>query len=155
MKQKSFYVNLFTNKENIKIKGDRNMKEKKILDYKQNTELFNETAKEWAERIAKDTEKIQKGTKKTQKGTKKTQVRNFYNKVLELCERSEREEWDDIVPFVKMLNSKVAYGRSREVVSDEFQEMMKQCIADVEEKSDLKTFKLFFEAVIGFFQGRD
>ena len=117
------------------------MKEKKILDYKQNTELFNETAKEWAEKIAED--------------TKKTQVRNFYDKVLELCERSEREEWEDIVPFVKMLNSKVAYGRSREVVSDEFQEMMKQCIADVEEKSDLKTFKLFFEAVIGFFQGRD
>ncbi len=54
-----------------------------------------------------------------------------------------------------MLNSKVAYGRSRKVVSDEFQEMMKQCIADVEEKSDLKTFKLFFEAVIGFFKGRD
>ncbi len=131
------------------------MKEKKILDYKQNTELFNETAKEWAERIAKDTKKTQKGTKKIQKGTKKTQVRNFYNKVLELCERSEREEWDDIVPFVKMLNSKVAYGRSRKVVSDEFQKMMEQCIADVEEKSDLKTFKLFFEAVIGFFQGRD
>ena len=131
------------------------MKEKKILDYKQNTELFNETAKEWAERIAKDTKKTQKGTKKIQKGTKKTQVRNFYNKVLELCERSEREEWDDIVPFVKMLNSKVAYGRGRKVVSNKFQEMMKQCIADVEEKSDLKTFKLFFEAVIGFFQGRD
>ncbi len=117
------------------------MGKKIILDYKQDTELFNKTAKEWAERIAK--------------GTKKTQVRNFYDKVLELCERSEREEWNDIVPFVKMLNSKVAYGRSRKVVSDEFQRMMEQCIADVEEKSDLKTFKLFFEAVIGFFKGRD
>ncbi len=141
MKQKSFYVNLFTNEENIKIKGDRDMGKKIILDYKQDTELFNKTAKEWAERIAK--------------GTKKTQVRNFYDKVLELCERSEREEWEDIVPFVKMLNSKVAYGRSRKVVSDEFQDMMEQCIANVHKKDDLKTFKLFFEAVIGFFQGRD
>ncbi len=141
MKQKSFYVNLFTNEENIKIKGDRDMGKKIILDYKQDTELFNKTAKEWAERIAK--------------GTKKTQVRNFYDKVLELCERSEREEWNDIVPFVKMLNSKVAYGRSRKVVSDEFQDMMEQCIANVHKKDDLKTFKLFFEAVIGFFQGRD
>ncbi len=117
------------------------MEEKIILDYKQDTELFNKTAKEWAEKIAK--------------GTKKTQVRNFYDKVLELCERSEREEWEDIVPFVKMLNSKVAYGRSRKVVSDEFQDMMEQCIANVHKKDDLKTFKLFFEAVIGFFQGRD
>lgn len=141
VKQKSFYVNLFTNKENIKIKGDRDMGKKIILDYKQDTELFNETAKEWAEKIAK--------------GTKKTQIRNFYDKVLELCERSEREEWEDIVPFVKMLNSKVAYGRSRKVVSDEFQDMMEQCIANVHKKDDLKTFKLFFEAVIGFFQGRD
>jgi hypothetical protein len=29
------------------------------------------------------------------------------------------------------------------------------CIKQIKNEKDLKTFKLFFEAVIGFFKGRD
>jgi CRISPR-associated protein Csm2 len=42
---------------------------------------------------------------------------------------------------------------SRKVVSNEFQDMMTQCISQVNTKEDLKVFKLFFEAVLGFFKG--
>ena len=111
-----------------------------VLDYKQNGELFNETAQEWANAIYK---------------TKRTQVRNFYDKVLELLESADKEDWNDVLPFIKMLNSKVAYGHSRNVVSDEFKDMMNQCINQIKTQDDLNTFKLFFEAVIGFFKGRD
>ncbi len=112
---------------------------KKIeLDYKKDENLFDTTAKEWAEHIEK---------------TKKTQARGFYEKVLELENRAKKEDWADVLPFVKMLNSKVAYGVTRKVVSGEFQEMMSQCIKQVQTKEDLIKFKLFFEAVLGFFKG--
>ncbi len=109
-----------------------------ILDYKRDDELFNKRAQEWASAIER---------------TKKTQVRNFYDKVLKLYDDSKKEEWEDVLPFVKMLNSKVEYALNRKVVSREFQEMMHMCIKQIETKEDLQTFKLFFEAVIGFFKG--
>ncbi len=108
------------------------------LDYTKDENLFDTTAKEWAKEIDR---------------TKKTQARNFYDKVLELESKAKNEEWSDILPFVKMLNSKVAYGVSRKVVSSEFQDMMTQCISQVKTKEDLTKFKLFFEAVLGFFKG--
>ena len=108
------------------------------LDYTQDVNLFDTTAKEWADKIEK---------------TKKTQARNFYEKVLELEKKAKNESWDNVLPFVKMLNSKVAYGVSRKVVSSEFQDMMTQCISQVNTKEDLTKFKLFFEAVLGFFKG--
>lgn len=112
---------------------------KKIdLDYSKDKNLFDGTAQEWAEAIDK---------------TKKTQARNFYEKVLELENKAKNEAWENVLPFVKMLNSKVAYGVSRKVVSSEFQDMMNQCTSQVNTKEDLTKFKLFFEAVLGFFKG--
>lgn len=112
---------------------------KKIeLDYTKDPGLFDTTAREWAEAIDR---------------TKKTQARNFYERVLELEAKSKTEDWQNILPFVKMLNSKVAYGTSRKVVSREFEDMMTQCISQVKTVEDLKVFKLFFEAVLGFFKG--
>lgn len=120
------------------------MPKKIVLDLKADDELLNETAKEWAEAIGK---------------TKKTQVRNFYDKILELQERIKKEDFDDVYPFIKMLNSKVAYAVSRRVVSKEFQDMMEQCLAQITKDANgakkFDTFKLFFEAVLGFFKGRE
>ncbi len=111
-----------------------------VLDTKRDKELFNKTAKEWAERIER---------------TKKTQVRNFYDKVLELESDIKKKGFEDVLPFIKMLNSKVAYAVNRKVASREFQEMMESCISQIDSKEKFKTFKLFFEAVIGFYKGRD
>lgn len=113
------------------------------LDYTKDPNLFDTTAKEWAEAIDK---------------TKKTQARNFYEKVLELEAKSKSEEWQDVLPFVKMLNSKVAYASTRnsggrKLINEAFVSMMTQCISQVNTKEDLKVFKLFFEAVLGFFKG--
>ncbi|BCD68480.1 type III-A CRISPR-associated protein Csm2 [Nitratiruptor sp. YY09-18] len=109
-----------------------------VLNLKEDKELLNETAKEWAEKI---------------KRTKKTQVRNFYDKVLELEEKIKKEDFDDVLPFIKMLNSKVAYAVNRRVASREFQEMIESCIKQIDTKEKFNTFKLFFEAVIGFYKG--
>jgi len=105
-------------------------------------ELFNETAKHWAQKIDR---------------TKKTQARNFYDKILQLQEEIEQKDFESVYPFIKMLNSKVAYGVSRRVVSPEFEEMMQKCLSqitnDKKGKQTFNNFKLFFESVLGFFKG--
>jgi len=107
-----------------------------------NKELLDGVAKEWADAINR---------------TKKTQARNFYDKILELEEKIKKDDFKSVYPFIKMLNSKVAYGVSRRVVSREFQEMMGQCLAQIKDNDNgqqtFEHFKLFFEAVLGFFKG--
>ena len=112
------------------------------LDYTKDAELFNTTAQQWAKAIC--------GTRRDC-GVKSTQLRNFYEKVMELKSESEKKNFDEVLPFVKMLNSKVSYARTRGHVNQEFVEMMQQCIAQVNTKESLAVFKLFFEAVIGFY----
>jgi len=105
------------------------------LDYTKDVELFGETAQKVAQAIS---------------GTKSTQIRNFYEYVLDLEQRSKTQPFGEILPFVKMLNSKAHYAKERRVASVEFIEMLKKCIEQVKSPKDLETFKLFFEAVIGF-----
>ena len=106
------------------------------------SELFNETAKAWADAINR---------------TKKTQARNFYDKVLELQSQIKDKGFESVYPFIKMLNSKVAYGVNRRVVSREFQDMMEQCLKQIKQDQNaeqtFQNFKLFFEAVLGYFKG--
>jgi CRISPR-associated protein Csm2 len=106
-----------------------------ILDYIKNPNLFDETAKEIAQKISR---------------TKSTQIRNFYDYVLDLYEQSKNKPFNEVLPFVKMLNSKVAYSKSRGHSSDEFVLMIQECIKQIDTKEKLEIFKLFFEAVIGF-----
>jgi len=115
-----------------------------VLDYTKDTELFNETAREWAEAICGDGRDCR---------VKSTQLRNFYDKVMELLDEVEKEHkpFEEVLPFVKMLNSKVAYAQTRKHVTREFVDMMQQCIKQVDSPEKLKVFKLFFEALIGFY----
>ncbi len=106
-----------------------------VLDYIKDAELFNKTAEHWAGKIV---------------GTKSTQIRNFYEYVLELNQRAENEVWNEVLPFVKMLNSKVNYAQERKVASRDFVEMINECVNQITTKTQLNVFKLFFEAVIGF-----
>ncbi len=121
-----------------------------VLDYKEDKELFNETAKDWAEKIGAD--------KKF--GVQNTQMRKFYDKVLELNEKAKHQDFDEVLPFVKMLNSKVAYASQRssgsgKIVNSAFVSMMNSCVNQIDKKEDLNTFKLFFEAVVGFHKALD
>ena len=118
------------------------------LDYKKDVELFNDTAKKWAEDI---------GTGRG--GVQNTQIRKFYDQVLDLNLKAkdidETEFKEELLPFVKMLNSKVAYASTRssgsgKLVNKTFVDMMSSCIKQINSKEKLNIFKLFFEAVIGF-----
>lgn len=113
------------------------------LDYKKDIELFDETAKKWAENIGN--------------GVENTQIRKFYDQVLDLSLKAKHSDdfQGEILPFVKMLNSKVAYASTRKgaggnIINKEFVDMMSSCVKQVNSKEKLNIFKLFFEAVIGF-----
>ncbi|WP_298025106.1 type III-A CRISPR-associated protein Csm2 [uncultured Campylobacter sp.] len=107
-----------------------------VLDYKKDPNLFDETARKVAELVSA--------------GTKATQIRAFYDYIIGLEQRSNIGDFSEILPFVKMLNSKAAYSNARKHSSSEFVEMINKCVAQVKTKDDLRVFKLFFEAVIGF-----
>ena len=124
------------------------------LDYTKDSELFNKTADRWAEKIGND----------KKYGVQNTQMRKFYDQVLSLQQKakqmSDEDFQSDLLPFVKMLNSKVAYASTRnsgggKIINKAFVDMMGSCINQVSNKKDLNTFKLFFEAVIGFHKGRE
>jgi len=119
------------------------------FDYEKNPQLFGNVAKEWAKQL---------GNESTQQINKSSQIRQFYDKVIELYEKSinipENEYKKKIYPFVIMLNSKVAYAKTRKKVSDTFVKMINSCVTQANTKERLEIFKLFFEAVIGFYPKR-
>ena len=82
--------------------------------------------------------------------TKPAQIRAFYDYVIKLEQDAQTQNFIEILPFVKMLNSKAAYSKARGRASYEFVKMINICVNQVKEKEDLRVFKLFFEAVIGF-----
>ena len=107
-------------------------------------ELLSTEAKNWADRIYGD---------KRDPATSKTQIRAFYDKLLEYYNEVflDKKEFEDVLPFIKMLKSKVAYAKGRKVVKGKFVDFMNEGIDAINSKEDLKNFKLLFEAVIGYF----
>jgi len=108
--------------------------------------LLDSEAKNWAKRIYGDRKDPQ---------TSKTQIRAFYDKLLEYYNEVflDKKEFDDVLPFIKMLKSKVAYAKGRKVVKGQFVNFMNDGIDAINSKEDLKNFKLLFEAVLGYFVG--
>lgn len=116
------------------------------LDYKKDDELLNKTAQKWANDIGAG-----------RGGVQNTQIRKFFDQVLELNNKAKHSDdfEGEVLPFVKMLNSKVAYASSRnsaggKLINKTFVDMMNSCINQVNSKESLAVFKLFFESVIGF-----
>jgi CRISPR-associated protein Csm2 len=108
------------------------------LDFSKDVELLNKTAQIYAKKISD--------------GVTSTQVRKFFDKVLVLNEKAKYVDdfQSEILPFVKSLNSKVAYANARKVVNNAFVTMINECVQQINSKEKLEIFCLFFEAVIGF-----
>ena len=83
-----------------------------------------------------------------------TQFRQFYEKILELNDKAQglsKPEFDvKVLPFVKLLNSKVQYSHSRRNCGEKFVMMMEKSIKKVNSAEELKNFKYFLEAIIGY-----
>ena len=83
-----------------------------------------------------------------------TQFRQFYEKVLELNDKAQGLSIPEfnvkVLPFVKLLNSKVQYSKSRRNCGERFEEMMDKSIKAVSSAQELQNFKYFLEAIIGY-----
>ncbi len=87
------------------------------------------------------------------------QIRRFYNdiKALEAKIGGEDKCFEENLPLIKMLKSKVAYAcpknSSSKKVPLEFRDFMDECIDGIEEMRDFGAFTKVFEAVVGYFYG--
>ncbi|WP_418186827.1 type III-A CRISPR-associated protein Csm2 [Aliarcobacter lanthieri] len=117
-----------------------------VLDYEKDIQLFGDTAEKWAKKLNADS---------TRTSNKINQIRSFYDKVLELNEKAQNKSDEDykkeVYPFIIMLNSKVAYAKTRDLVSDSFVKMINYCVEEANSVKAMNNFKLFFEALIGFY----
>jgi len=126
--------------------------EKIELDYEKQEQLFGDIAKDYSKKLYDESKK---DNGKDNGKNKINQIRSFYEKVIELQEKSEGmsdEQYKrEIFPFVVMLKSKAAYAQTRSLVSNTFVKMINQCVDEATTAKKMQNFKYFFEAVIGFY----
>ncbi len=121
-----------------------------VLDLEQNGEsnmtLFGDIALEWSNQLYKESNKHV---------NKSSQIRSFYDKVIGFYEKSVDMNDDEykkkVYPYAVVLKSKVAYAKTRNLVSQSFVNMINQCIQEATTVTKMENFKYFFEAVIGFY----
>lgn len=107
-----------------------------------NKELFDTTAEKCARILSNS------------KSNKGTQLRRFYDELVMWYERvhSDDEAFQNVLPFIFMIKSKVAYAVGRDNVNKDFQNFMNCLIDQITNRNTLKNAKLFMEAVMGFYK---
>jgi len=123
-----------------------------------NHEIFSSVAEQWASAICRAglKEKLERGkpVKKLEKN-KISQIRKFYDEALRIasCQR-DGEVYDNILPFIKMLNAKAAYAMGRNLITAEFSEFLKKSIGQIDANNpqSLELFLNFFEAFMGYYK---
>lgn len=121
-------------------------REKKIIK----SDLFSEQARKIAEEVFSEADN---------RKNKPTQLRKFYDEVLRfesilknLPAEKQNEEFEKMLPYLMMLNSKVAYAEARELVSKKFREFINDSLAQIQTKEDFEAFSGLFEAFMGFYR---
>lgn len=126
-------------------------KTKGIIDPK----LFSDIAEQTAAAIAKSGQTQTKDGKMRLDHNKRTQIRKFYDEVIRLNGnvKSNPADWDVVLPYINMLIAKAAYANGRnKLVTDDFVDLLKDCVAQVQMPSDLDVFANFFESFMGFYR---
>lgn len=109
--------------------------------------LFSEKAEELAKLIASD-RRMESGANKP------TQIRKFYDEVIRfkgICV-SDPENFPAVLPYIKMLNAKIAYAQGRKLITSNFGLFINKSLKQVNNKDDFEIFCSFFEAFIGFYK---
>jgi CRISPR-associated protein Csm2 len=113
-------------------------------------DLFDSTAEKVAKLISTPVDE-----RKDKNKNKSTQLRKYYD---ELCMWDQKikqnpNNYAEYLPLIKMLNAKVAYAKGRDLVDQNFVDLMRHCLTQVTtDKKTFETCKLFFEAFMGFYK---
>lgn len=124
----------------------------KIRLEKIGADLFDSVARETAKTLAANT-----------KSNKPTQLRKFYDEIVMWENRvmMHPDKFQDYLPFIRMLNAKVAYAHGRNNKKDEpdkglvdmnYLTLISHCLKQVNDDKTMRNFKLFMEAMMGFYK---
>lgn len=121
-------------------------------------ELYSVTAEETAQYFLKQYKDDPKNNK-TNGANKRTQLRGFYDEIVTWDQKAKRmddAEFNTVaLPLIQMIRAKVAYAKGRGLVDSAYLETLNHCLKQVSDKSTLRNFKLFMEAVTGFLRFHD
>lgn len=119
-------------------------KNKKLID----PDLFSTKAEVLAKSIYREG---------TGKSNKPTQIRKFYDEVLRFqgILKINPAEFDNILPYLKMLNAKAAYAMGRDLVSKGFKDFITNSLNQIKDKDDFDVFAGLFEAFMGYYKYYD
>lgn len=123
-------------------------KSKKMID----PGLFSTKAEELAKKICDES--------KDDRTNSPAQIRKFYDEVIrydsrlkETAEGRIDEEFQMMLPYIKMLNAKAAYAMARnELVSKGFKDFIDHSLRLVNDKDDFNAFAGLFEAFVGYYK---
>jgi CRISPR-associated protein Csm2 len=106
-------------------------------------DLFAAVAESCAQKIGEDNKK-----------NKPSQLRKFYDELGMWAERvrAEPDKFAEFLPFIRMLNAKVAYAKGRDLVDANYQALMNHCLKEVTTPETLNLCKTFFEAFMGYYK---
>lgn len=107
-------------------------------------ELFNSIAKDAAKKVAEA----------PKERNKSTQLRRFYDELClwDLRVIQQPEKFSDYLPFIRMLNAKVAYAEGRKLVNETYVSLLHHTLREVKDRESLSVCKLFWEAFTGFYK---
>lgn len=111
-------------------------------------ELFNRIAHDAAKAVA------YRDNGQPRAENKSTQLRRFYDELLlwESRVSQQPDKFGEWLPFIRMLNAKVAYAKGRKLVDQTFVDLMQHSLSEVSNAATLSTCKLFWEAFMGFYK---
>lgn len=107
-------------------------------------ELFNSVAKKCADQVSDCPRHMNKAT----------QLRKFYD---ELCLWDSKVGLDEDrfrvnLPFIRMMNAKVAYAKGRKLVDQNYLALLSHCLNNIGSAREFRNCKLFMEAFMGFYK---
>ena len=92
---------------------------------------------------------------------KNTQIRRFYDELVMWDMRVNQvvregkepaQRLKEYLPFIRMMNAKAAYADGRKLVDENFKELLRKCLQQVEDPQTLRHCRTFFEAFMGFYK---
>lgn len=109
------------------------------------SELFSTQADELAKLINRE---------RTIKINNPTQIRKFFDEVIRFkgMLQSNPEQFEELLPYIKMLNAKAAYATGRDLIGTEFKGFLNDSLKQVNDQQDFELFCSFFEAFLGFYK---
>ncbi len=94
---------------------------------------------------------------RSNKMNKPTQIRKFYDEVLRFDSilKVNPAEFENLLPYLKMLNAKAAYAMGRDLVSKGFKDFISSSLRQIDDKDDFNAFSGLFEAFMGYYKFYD